>query len=89
MSVYNPNTLLSNPKLDAKITAQEEHDIIEDDDLPTSTASASEMTGLTPTPAKDESESDSYKAILPQNVVPAFFPGQPVPDTTIPEKKLP
>ena len=65
MSIYNPNTLLSNPKLDAKVTAQEEHDIVEDDDLLASTASASEMTGLAPTVTHDEYEAQSYEAIYP------------------------
>ena len=83
MSIYNPNTLLSNPKLDAKVTVQEEHDIVEDDDLLASTASASEMTGLAPTVTHDEYEAQSYEEIYPYLASIPQPPGVQTPDVTI------
>ena len=84
MSLYNPNTLLSNPKLEAKITTQEDHDIIKDDDtLQASVASSFDMTGFTPTVAHNEYESESYGEVLPHIVPIPEPPGVPTSDAPV------
>lgn len=64
MTVYNPNNLIGNPKLDAKISETENAGAITGDNY-LYAASASDMTGLAPTVAHNEYEAQSYEEIYP------------------------
>lgn len=63
MTIYNPNNLIGNPKLDAKISEAEETGFISDEDYLYS-ASYQDCTGLTPTPAHNEFEAESYQELF-------------------------
>ncbi|MBQ6843294.1 MAG: hypothetical protein IJO60_01515 [Agathobacter sp.] len=74
MTLYNPNNLIGNPKLDAKIQDAESSDSITDDNY-LYAASASDMTGLARTIAHNEYETQSYEELYP------YLP--PVPENTV------
>ena len=63
MTLYNPNNLIGNPKLDAKIAETENAGSITNDNY-LYAASASEMTGLTPSIAHNEYEAQNYDDIF-------------------------
>lgn len=73
MTLYNPNNLIGNPKLDAKVAEIEDAGFIAGDNY-LYAASTTEMTGLTPTIAHNEHEAQNYEEIYP------YLP--PVPHST-------
>ena len=64
MTLYNPNNLIGNPKLDAKIQEIEDTASISGDNYLYS-SSVTEMTGLTPTIAHNEHEAQNYEELFP------------------------
>ena len=64
MTLYHPNHLISNQKLDAKIAETENTASIAGDNY-LYAASVTEMTGLSPTIAHNEHEAQNYEEVYP------------------------
>ncbi len=64
MTLYNPNNLIGNPKLDAKIQETEDAGSINGDNY-LYAASVNDMTGLAPTIAHNEHEAQNYEELFP------------------------